>query len=111
MVEPELVKISRDRRVHVEHDFEDGDLYLILVQVFVSIKRISKLALHVICKWFDYVVAFHADLLVENVLHHTQNNVGLYQLKDTILELMRLVINRRWYKHFGHRVPVNTHIF
>ena len=88
MVEPKLIEISSDRRVHVEYDFLDGDLYLILVHIFVHVERISEVALHVIGKRFNYEVAFHADLLIKNVLHHTQNNVGLYQLKDTVLTFM-----------------------
>lgn len=79
--------------MHVEYHFLDVDLDLVFVHVFILVERVSKFTLHIISKRLYDEVAFHADLLIKNVLHHAQNNVGLYQLKDTVLELMRLVIN------------------
>lgn len=88
MVESMFVEISSDSWVHVYYDFLDINSYLILVHIFISIEIISKMALHVVSKRLNYVVAGHSYLLSKHILHHAQNCVGLNKLEDPVLEFV-----------------------
>lgn len=102
--------VGDDGRIQIDLQLFHSNCHLVLVGILILFEGVSHRELHLVREGLQQELVLHSYLLVELVLHHFVDGVGLNQLEHAVLEIERLIPNRSRNEHLAHRVPINAQI-